>query len=93
MVKSVKITEPANHIAALQESSTRRVWHNEAWWFSVVDVCAILRPSTGAGFGSPGFAGINATASDRGFPSGVVTRTTMSPAQACAVNRSEIIAR
>lgn len=49
MVKSVKITEPANHIAALQESSTRRVWHNEAWWFSVVDVCAMLTVSPNAG--------------------------------------------
>ena len=48
MVKSAKITEPANHIAVFQESSTRRVWHNEEWWFSVVDVCAILTASPDA---------------------------------------------
>ena len=49
MVKSAKITEPANHIAIFQESSIRRVWHNEEWWFSVVDVCAILTASPDAG--------------------------------------------
>jgi DNA-damage-inducible protein D len=49
MVKSAKATEPANHIAIFQESSIRRVWHNEEWWFSVVDVCAILTASLDAG--------------------------------------------
>ena len=27
----------------------RRVWHKEEWWFSVVDVCAILTASPDAG--------------------------------------------
>lgn len=27
----------------------RRVWHHEAWWFSVVDVCAILTASPDGG--------------------------------------------
>lgn len=49
MVRSAKITEPENHIAVFQESSIRRVWHNEEWWFSVVDVCAILTASLDAG--------------------------------------------
>ena len=49
MVKSAKITEPANHIAVFQEASIRRVWHKEEWWFSVVDVCAILTASPDAG--------------------------------------------
>ncbi len=49
MVKSAKSTEQANHIAVFQESSIRRVWHNEEWWFSVVDVCAILTASPDAG--------------------------------------------
>lgn len=49
MVKSVKTTEPANHIAVFQETSIRRVWHKEEWWFFVVDVCAILTASPDAG--------------------------------------------
>ena len=49
MKKTTNPTEPANHIAVFQESSIRRVWHNEEWWFSVVDVCAILTGSPDAG--------------------------------------------
>ncbi|MDP3521727.1 MAG: Bro-N domain-containing protein [Hydrogenophaga sp.] len=49
MTKRIKTDEPANHIAVFQESSIRRVWHNEEWWFSVVDVCAILTASPDAG--------------------------------------------
>ena len=49
MKKTTNPTEPANHIAVFQESSIRRVWHNEEWWFSVVDVCAILTASPDAG--------------------------------------------
>ena len=45
MVKSAKITEPANHIAVFQESSIRRVWHNEEWWFALSDVVAVLTGS------------------------------------------------
>ncbi len=40
MKKATNATEPANHIAVFQETTIRRVWHNEEWWFSVVDVCA-----------------------------------------------------
>ena len=47
--KAKTATEPANHIAVFQEASIRRVWHNEEWWFSVVDVCAILTASPDAG--------------------------------------------
>jgi hypothetical protein len=47
--KAKTATEPANHIAVFQESSIRRVWHKEEWWFSVVDVCAILTASPDAG--------------------------------------------
>ena len=49
MKKATNATEPANHIAVFQETSIRRVWHNEEWWFSVVDVCAILTASLDAG--------------------------------------------
>ncbi|MDO9569705.1 MAG: Bro-N domain-containing protein [Hydrogenophaga sp.] len=48
MVKSTKTAEPENHIAVFQETAIRRVWHNEEWWFSVVDVCAILTASPDA---------------------------------------------
>ena len=47
--KAKAATEPANHIAVFQESSIRRVWHNEEWWFSVVDVCSNLTASPDAG--------------------------------------------
>jgi DNA-damage-inducible protein D len=49
MKKLTSIAEPANHIAVFQESDIRRVWHNEEWWFSVVDVCEILTASPDAG--------------------------------------------
>jgi DNA-damage-inducible protein D len=49
MNKKIKTTEPANHIAVFQETGIRRVWHNEEWWFSVADVCAILTESPDAG--------------------------------------------
>jgi hypothetical protein len=49
MRKTPQLIDSANHIAVFQESSIRRVWHNEAWWFSVVDVCAILTASPDAG--------------------------------------------
>ena len=40
---------PAHHIAVFQETTIRRTWHNEEWWFSVVDVCAIQTESPDAG--------------------------------------------
>jgi|ERR1035437_3432578 prophage antirepressor-like protein len=49
MVIKINPAEPANHIAVFQESSIQRVWRNEEWWFSVVDVCAILTASPDAG--------------------------------------------
>ncbi len=49
MIKKCKTTEPANHIAVFQEATIRRTWHNDAWWFSVVDVCAVLTESPDAG--------------------------------------------
>ena len=49
MVKRAQVAEPTNHIAVFQETSIRRVWHKEEWWFSVVDLCAILTASPDAG--------------------------------------------
>ena len=49
MSKKIQPSEPANHIAVFQEKTIRRVWHENAWWFSVVDVCAVLTDSADAG--------------------------------------------
>ena len=43
--KAEAATEPANHIAVFQESSIRRVWHNEEWWFALSDVIVVLTDS------------------------------------------------
>ena len=40
--------EQASHIAVFQETSIRRVWYQDAWWFSVVDVCGMLTDSLDA---------------------------------------------
>jgi prophage antirepressor-like protein len=42
-------TDSESHIAIFEERTIRRVWHNEEWWFSVVDVCAVLTDSADAG--------------------------------------------
>ena len=36
---------PANHIAVFQETTIRRVWHNEEWWFAIIDVVGVLTDS------------------------------------------------
>jgi hypothetical protein len=38
-----------NHLVVFQERGIRRTWHNEEWWFSVVDVCAVLTESADPG--------------------------------------------
>lgn len=40
---------PENHLVVFQEKAIRRIWHNEEWWFSVVDVCGVLTDSPDAG--------------------------------------------
>ena len=45
MEKAISSIEPANHIAVFQEATIRRVWHNEEWWFAIVDVVGILTDS------------------------------------------------
>ncbi len=42
MSKIAQTTEPENHIAVFQETAIRRTWHNEEWWFSVIDVVGVL---------------------------------------------------
>lgn len=36
-------------VILFQEQAIRRSWHENAWWFSVVDVCAVLTGSVDAG--------------------------------------------
>ena len=45
MKKTTPPTEPSNHIAVFQETTIRRVWHNEEWWFAIVDVVGVLTDS------------------------------------------------
>jgi DNA-damage-inducible protein D len=45
MKKTAMTTEPANHIAVFQEAAIRRTWHNEEWWFAIVDVVGVLTDS------------------------------------------------
>jgi DNA-damage-inducible protein D len=46
MMKRQSLSSSAeNHIAVFQETTIRRTWHNEEWWFSVVDVVAVLTDS------------------------------------------------
>jgi len=47
--KTVISDKPENHLVVFQEKAIRRTWHNEEWWFSVVDVCGVLTDSTDAG--------------------------------------------
>lgn len=49
MDKKILTTEAADHVAVFQEKTIRRAWHNEEWWFSVVDVCGVLTESLDAG--------------------------------------------
>ena len=49
---SKKITKPdtsTDHLVVFQEKAIRRTWHNEEWWFSVVDVCGVLTEGPDAG--------------------------------------------
>ena len=45
MRKSSLPTASVNHIAVFQATSIRRVWHNEEWWFAIVDVVGVLTDS------------------------------------------------
>lgn len=38
-----------NRLVVFPEKAIRRTWHNEEWWFSVVDVCGVLTDSPDAG--------------------------------------------
>lgn len=37
--------KPDHHITGFQEAASRRTWHNEEWWFAIVDVVGVLTDS------------------------------------------------
>lgn len=39
----------SDRLVVFESTSIRRVWHNDDWWFSVVDVCGALTNSPDAG--------------------------------------------
>ena len=39
----------AEHLIVFQEKAIRRLWNNQEWWFSVIDVCGVLTDSPDAG--------------------------------------------
>ena len=43
--KITKQGEPADHLVVFQEKAIRRTWHNDEWWFAIVDVVAVLTDS------------------------------------------------
>ena len=45
MIKSAQPSTAADHIAVFQETSIRRVWHGDEWWFAIVDVVSVLTDS------------------------------------------------
>jgi hypothetical protein len=47
--KTIVSDGPENHLVVFQERGIRRTWHKEEWWFSVVDVCAVLTESPDPG--------------------------------------------
>jgi len=41
----MKKTDPTKHIAVFEEKEVRRTWHDEQWYFAVVDVVQVLTDS------------------------------------------------
>ena len=47
--KTTQQDASADHLVVFQEKAIRRLWNNQEWWFSVVDVCGVLTDSPDAG--------------------------------------------
>ena len=45
MGKQTKKKSEVTSVAIFEEKSIRRIWHNEEWWFSVIDVVKTLTDS------------------------------------------------
>ncbi len=48
-MKNQTPTNKESSIILFKEKQIRRTWHNQEWWFSVVDVCGALTESADAG--------------------------------------------
>lgn len=40
------MTEQQNKLLVFQDKNIRRIWHKEEWYYSVIDICAVLTDST-----------------------------------------------
>lgn len=49
MSKRVDAQQAHKNLIVFESTDIRRVWHQDAWWFSVVDVCGALTGSADAG--------------------------------------------
>ena len=38
--------EQGNKLIVFQDKEIRRIWHNEEWWFSILDVVEVLTDTT-----------------------------------------------
>ena len=43
--RALIVVSRGHQIAVFQETTIRRVWHNEEWWFAIVDVVGVLTDS------------------------------------------------
>jgi prophage antirepressor-like protein len=43
--RALIVVSRGHQIAVFQETTIRRVWHNEEWWFAIVDVVSVLTDS------------------------------------------------
>jgi hypothetical protein len=50
--------KPVTHLALFQEKTVRRVWYDGRWYFSIIDVIAILTDTA-----IPGAIGVTSNAS------------------------------
>lgn len=48
-MKSRPTSSQEDAIVVFKEKTIRRIWYKDAWWFSVVDVCAVLADSADGG--------------------------------------------
>ncbi|MDO8943785.1 MAG: Bro-N domain-containing protein, partial [Desulfobacterales bacterium] len=49
MSKEAEVQQAHKSLIVFESADIRRVWHKDAWWFSVVDVCGALTDSADAG--------------------------------------------
>lgn len=51
MSKKITPSTPGSEdrIVVFQEQAIRRMWHEDEWWFSVIDICQVLTESVDAG--------------------------------------------